>query len=199
MTHNWNTLTPMPKATTEFGSPLLDDYGQDDLFPIIVDFHGAVDPASLDRMDLDIAHIMGEEGNGGGSGRRLTDEEIEARIRAMDSTPVMQIVAVLDDEQPAIATSTQVVEPDFFENGYSWWIGEDATVGCATDMQHRAADVAERGGWLARTGSYPSAYGFVVMPHNFTAMLSIKGPLSKHNDQYALWQMVRHTVMVQSD
>lgn len=194
MTHNWNTLAPLPKATNEFGSPLLDDYGQDDLFPIIVEFHGLADPASADRMDLDIAHLLGEEGNGGGSGRRMTDDEIIARIMGEPKQAVTTIVAVLDDDEPAMLKASNTCEPDFFEGGFAWWIGADATIGCDANMQAKAAEVAERGGWLARTGSYPSAHGFVVMPHNPSALLG--GPLSKHNDQYALWRMVQDTVTV---
>lgn len=189
MTHNWNTLVPLPKAVTEFGQPLLDDYGQDNLFPIIVDFHGAVDPASTDRLDLDIAHLLGETPEWGG--RSLSDDEIAERITRM-GTPVTSIVAVLDDDEPAMLRVSTTAEPDFYDDGFAWWIGADATIGCATDMQHKAAEVAERGGWLARTGSYPSAYGFVVMPHNFGEVLS--GPLSKHNDQHALWRMVQDTI-----
>lgn len=181
MTHNWNTLTPMPKSTNDFGQPLLDDYGQDDLFPYFVDFHGNVDPASVDRITLDLDRIMDE-------GERYSSEPTGAPKRTG-----AQIVALIDPNEAAmlVKDDDEAIEPDFVESDMAWWIGAEATVGCPLAMSASVKHNAMRGGWQARVGNYPSHCGFVVMPHGDLPASVV----STNAEQHSLWSLVRSTIL----
>lgn len=173
-TLSWTNMIPTPKATNEFGQPLLDDYGQDDLTPYMDDFDHAL--GNETALDHQIDVLLGED------------------VRT--STPVQkrtQIVAVLHEGMPAKVTATQVApEPDFIDADMAWWIGESAAVGCPVGMAQHIVGIAERGGWQARVGNYPTELGVVVMPHGDLPA----SPVSRNAEQHSLWSLVRETVMV---
>ncbi len=176
MTHNWNTLIPTPRATNDFGMPILQDYGVDGLFEIFADWHD--EPESPDRVQYDLTVLLGEE-------RHHIEAKPTCEVGA-------QITALLSDDMPAMLTGTKVC--DFVEDGIKWWIGADAAVGVPEGMVRKITLLAEQGGWHSRQGTPPEAFDIIVVPHvedeEFT------GPLSKHNEEYALWRMVQDALLV---
>jgi hypothetical protein len=183
MTHNWNTLIPTPKATNDFGQPILQDYGVDGLFEIFKDWHQEPEAGEIDRLSHDIDVLLG------------ADEAYHFEAKTTSCTVGAQILAVLDDAMPAMLTESK--PSDFTEDDVTWWIGADAAIGVPASLKSKVVSIAERGGWLARQGTTPEAFDIIVMPHNTDEVLT--GPLSKHGEEYTLWRMVQDSILVDGE
>lgn len=173
MTDNWNTLAALPKRTNDFGQPLLDDYGQDDLSPMLAMTYGEVDPTTLDRLDAQVDSILGDD------------------LTVPERMPLL--TALITPDMPASVVPVPVPAVDFVEDGVAWWIGPDAAIGVETKMIDAVGDLAERGNWLARQGYNPTEFGIVVQPHGD---VEPTGPTTKHKVEYGLWAMVRDALLV---
>ena len=182
MTNNWNTLIPTPKATNDFGQPLLQDYGVDGLFEIIKDWHEEPEVDEVERVHYDLDVLLG------------TGERYHSEVKQTSCNIGAQITALLDDSMPAMLTGNSVKPSDFTEDDVTWWIGADAAIGVPKGMTRKVALLAEQGGWLARTGTPPEAFDILVVPHVENEVFS--GPLSKHSEEYALWRMVQDALLV---
>lgn len=165
-------LTRLP--ATEFGLPILDDFGLDDLSAHLFD----EEPMDAAAFDERLKAILGEP---------------------MIEVPFTVTAALLTADMPAKPQPAEgyvTRTPDLYDGDMAWWIGEGATVGCPVDMVAKAADRAENGGTYARTGAYPCEQGFIVLPHSAKAVAT-QVALSKHQEQYDLWRAVQDTILVE--
>lgn len=175
-TNNWNTLIPTPKATNDFGQPILQDYGVDGLFEIFADWHDEQN----ERVQHDLDVLLSE------------GDRYRMEVKTTECPTGAQIVALLSDDMPAMLTGTKVC--DFVEDGVKWWIGADAAVGVPEGMVRKVALLAEQGGWHSRQGVPPEAFDIIVVPH--VEGEEFEGPFSKHNEEYAMWRMVQDALLV---
>lgn len=103
-----------------------------------------------------------------------------------------RVAIVLDlDERPLLevdADDAQLREPDFFDDGFAYWIGPDATV-----LVEEAA-IANLERVLARGGvpnQYPTYDGILVQPHGEVPAYNVSG---RKADVVRVWMLARRTL-----
>lgn len=115
---------------------------------------------------------------------------------------MLNIIALLDANEPANTTlmkprvipgavDTISRQPDYFDAGMAWWIGEHGAIGYDALTWSKAASVADNHGIKVRNGILPSEDGFVT---NTFAMTTWSAGMGKSNLAYMLWTIVQDAV-----
>lgn len=175
-------LTRLPQSP--FGAPILDDYGQDDLSGEIFDADVAL------RTD-EVVHT-----------REVVNDLLGMTTTARKREPHV-LVAEFDTKAPArprrgalyeewsVAISRQ---PDFWDDGKAWWIGEHGAVGYNGERWAQALSVTEDHGSLSLQGVTPDQYGLVVMPHYDGLWATQAFAKPELNHAYMLWTIAQSTL-----
>ena len=174
-----NHVDRLPR--TEFGAPILDDYGQDDLARYNVDLTEHIDRDL--RLSQQIDDLLG----------RQTAHKREQQL----------LVAVFDPKAPAKPSRRSLYEdwaveisrqPDSWEDGQAWWIGEHGVVGYDFAHWSKALSIVEDHGSQALRGILPDAYGLTVIPHyeGLWATQAFIKPETNH--AYMLWTIAQSTL-----
>lgn len=119
-------------------------------------------------------------------------------------TTTERLAALIDEDAPAKVRRGPIVSlivpddlvlrvPDFRENGFAVFIGEEATVLVEEHVLRNVDLLLPVGGVKARTGHFPSEDGIVVMPH--TGTLENVTYTGKTGEAYMAWSLVRETLV----
>lgn len=131
-----------------------------------------------------------------------TEACADALVGLLDGLGVIEkpnLLALLDASMPAKVTNRVTDgwvmpisrQPDFYDNGMAWWVGEYGVVGYNATCWSKAASVIEGHGIKVTQAVTPSEYGFTVEPYGlpFEACMG-KG----RNLAYTLWTIAEQAV-----
>lgn len=122
------------------------------------------------------------------------------------TTTKTAVIAFVDPNAPAkvVQHVGATREPDFYDNGLAFWIGDDGTVAVPIEdfLADATADVAwakaglvdtlAQEGWYARTGVRTVEKGIAVLPHGDVPTTAPIG----HAFEYHTWRMAHDTIVV---
>lgn len=175
-----NHVDRLPR--TPFGVPLLDDYGQDDL------------NVYRDDIALEAQEVLIQE---------QIDTILGLPVPHQREQGESLILAVLDISAPAKPKRGTIHEdwsmdssrqPDLWEDGLAWWIGEFGAVGYDAERWSQALSVCEDHGNKVLRAVMPSDYGLVVYPHYEYIWETKAFAKVENNLSYMLWTIAQSTL-----
>jgi len=110
------------------------------------------------------------------------------------TTITARLLADLNPDAPAktVTPEATVRQPDFIDDGFAVYIGEDATVLVEEHVLKDLDLVLHTGGVAARSGHFPVERGIVVQPH--TGRLEHVACTGRHAEAQAAWRLAQDTL-----